>query len=343
MTDLSPTIVARSDQLNADDLIGSTRTVKVTKVLLREAAEQPVAIHYEGDDGKPYLPCKSMRRVMIAVWGRDGNAFVGQRMTLYRDDRVTFGKDAVGGIRISHMSGIDRDVTLALMVTRGQRKPYTVRPLAPEQRREGGGARNTATAVDLPAILAEGAAAAARGSAPLQAWWGRLSAAEKVAAKPSLDGKFKPIAARADAGAGEEEEPSFGDMPAVQSGQAAEPLGDAGEANPTTSPPNPSAEESSTSIGQEEAGQTPRGPPPPPNSSTDGHDEPSFDVVKWGERFRNELLGMTAAKAITDAWSDAKSKGLTAKLQHHDPDLFDALVQTKDERFDEIRRAGARG
>jgi hypothetical protein len=191
--DLRPTIVAKSDQLNADDLIGTSKTVRITAVRLRDAADQPIAIHYEGDDGKPYLPCKSMRRVMVAVWGDDGNAFVGQRMTLFRDDKVRFGADAVGGIRISHMSGIDREKTLALMVTRGQRKPYTVKPLPPEK---GGAPRQQD--VDLAAIIAEGKAAALQGSTSLSEWWGELNRAEKAAAKQTLDDELKATARRID-------------------------------------------------------------------------------------------------------------------------------------------------
>ncbi len=128
MTDLRKTIIPKSDQLNADDLIGTTKTIKVTKVSLA-AGDQPIAINYDGDGGKPYLPCKSMRRVMVNVWGCDGNEYVGRSMTLYRDDKVTFGGMAVGGIRISHMSHIDKDVTMALTATRANRKPYTVKPL----------------------------------------------------------------------------------------------------------------------------------------------------------------------------------------------------------------------
>lgn len=129
MTDLSHTIIAKSDQLNADDLIGGPRTIKVKKVLLRDTPDQPIAVHYEGGDGKPYLPCKSMRRAMVMVWGPDGNAFVGRSMTLYRDPSIRFGPDEVGGIRISHMSHIDKVKVLALTVKRGSRKPYEVKPL----------------------------------------------------------------------------------------------------------------------------------------------------------------------------------------------------------------------
>lgn len=129
MTDLRHTIAPKSDQLNADDLIGLTRTVRVTKVSLCAEPDQPIAVNFEGDNGKPYKPCKSMRRVLVNVWGPDGNAFVGRSMTLYRDDGVKFGGLEVGGIRISHMSHIDKPVTMALTATRAQRRPYTVHPL----------------------------------------------------------------------------------------------------------------------------------------------------------------------------------------------------------------------
>jgi len=135
MTDLRPTIIPRSDQINADDLLGLARTIKVTKVSLCAEPDQPIAFNFEGDNGKPFKPCKSMRRVLVNVWGSDGNAYAGRSMTLYRDDSVRFGGLEVGGIRISHMSNIEKPVTMALTATRASRKPYTVKPLtAPEAR-----------------------------------------------------------------------------------------------------------------------------------------------------------------------------------------------------------------
>ena len=129
MTDLTSTITPKSDQLNADDLIPGPRTITITGVA-KSASEQPVAVHFEGDDGKPWKPCKSMRRVMVLLWGANAAAFAGRRMTLYRDPEVKFGGQKVGGIRISHMSHIDGEKTFALTETRASRKPYTVRPLA---------------------------------------------------------------------------------------------------------------------------------------------------------------------------------------------------------------------
>ena len=130
--DISATVAPKSDQLNADDLIVGPRTILITAVKARASTgqgDQPVAVHFEGDNGKPYLPCKSMRRVLLYVWGSNGNAYVGRSMTLFRDESVVFGGAAVGGIRISHMSEMQRSVTLSLTASKASRKPYVVQPL----------------------------------------------------------------------------------------------------------------------------------------------------------------------------------------------------------------------
>jgi hypothetical protein len=126
---LAETITPKSDQLNADDLISGPVTIKVTAIKGSNEPQQPVSIHYEGDNGKPYKPCKSMRRVLVSAWGANGLDYVGRSMTLYRDDSVLFGGIAVGGIRISHLSHIEKDLTLALTVSRASRKPYSVKRL----------------------------------------------------------------------------------------------------------------------------------------------------------------------------------------------------------------------
>jgi hypothetical protein len=127
--DISATIAPKSDQLNADDLIGGPVTVTITGVS-RGTPDQPVNITTaEFGDGRPYKPCKSMRRVMVAAWGADASTYAGRRMTLYRDGAVRFGGQETGGIRISHMSDIEHKLTIAMTVTRGKRAPYSVEPL----------------------------------------------------------------------------------------------------------------------------------------------------------------------------------------------------------------------
>lgn len=130
MTDVGLTIAPKSDQLNSDDLIQGPMTIKITKVAGNEGTpEQPINIFFEGDNGKPYRPCKSMRRVLVTIWGRDGAEYVGRSMTLYRDPEVMFGGMKVGGTRISHMSDMTKEITMALTATRANRKPFTVKPL----------------------------------------------------------------------------------------------------------------------------------------------------------------------------------------------------------------------
>jgi hypothetical protein len=128
---LTNTIIPKSDQLNADDLIACPRTIRITAVEAG-SAEQPVNIRYDGDNGRPYKPGKSMRRVLVALYGSEGAAYVGKRLTIYNDPSITFGPDATGGIRISHASDITGPLEIALTVKRGKRKPFRVEPLADE-------------------------------------------------------------------------------------------------------------------------------------------------------------------------------------------------------------------
>lgn len=128
MNDLSFTIKPKSDQLNADDLLAEPITVTVQAVNVYESPDQPVSVVI-GNGYQPYKPCKSMRRLMIAVWGKHDSDWIGQSMTLFNDPSVTWAGAAVGGIRISHMTGLTKPFSVALTATRGKRKPYTVEPL----------------------------------------------------------------------------------------------------------------------------------------------------------------------------------------------------------------------
>ena len=129
VTNLRDTILAKSDQLNADDIIGTGITITVTAVKRGDSAEQPVVIHYNGDNGRPYKPCKTMRRVLIAGWGENGAAWIGRSMTLYNDPSVKFGGVAVGGIRISHMTDIGNGISMATNASKGKKKEVIIQPL----------------------------------------------------------------------------------------------------------------------------------------------------------------------------------------------------------------------
>ena len=121
----------RSDQINAEDFLGGPRTYTITGV--REGtAEQKYDIGLEGEQ-RVWRPPLTVLRTLIKCWQSDDSAdWIGKRVTLYCDEKVTFGKDTVGGIRVSHVSGIDKPATVSVTATRGRRVKVTVQPLADE-------------------------------------------------------------------------------------------------------------------------------------------------------------------------------------------------------------------
>jgi hypothetical protein len=126
--DITDTLAPKSDQLNADDLI-HPRTATVVEVR-KGTPEQPVEIVLDAyGPGRPFKPSKTVRRVLAAAWGTNADVYAGRSMTLYNDPTVRFGGVATGGIRVSHLSHIDKSLTLALTTTRGKRAPVTIQPL----------------------------------------------------------------------------------------------------------------------------------------------------------------------------------------------------------------------
>lgn len=135
INDLSDTIEAKSDQLNADDLAGSTKTIKVTGVVRYSDKGIPAFhIDYEGGAGRPFKPCKSVRRVIMFAWGKDGSQWIGRSMTLYCDPAVIYAGKEVGGIRVSHMSDIEKRISIKLTEKRGSKKEVFIDILEPTEK-----------------------------------------------------------------------------------------------------------------------------------------------------------------------------------------------------------------
>lgn len=123
----------RSDQLNAEDFIGSPHDYTVDHVTTG-SAEQKYDIHLVGEK-RVWRPPLTVLRLLVAAWGDDAKVWAGRRVRLYRDPEIAFGRDKVGGIRVSHVSHIDRPITERLTTTRGKRSPFTVEPLPDEAAR----------------------------------------------------------------------------------------------------------------------------------------------------------------------------------------------------------------
>ena len=128
--DISDTILAKSDQLNADDLISAPRRIKITKVSKGDA-ENPVIVNYEGDTGRPFKPCKTVRRILAAAWGVDSSAWEGQEALLYRDPTVVYAGKEWGGIRVKALSNIPKKMIISLAKTRGKKVEHVIDILEP--------------------------------------------------------------------------------------------------------------------------------------------------------------------------------------------------------------------
>jgi len=198
MMDMSQVIQPKSDQINADDLIAGPITVTIDAVNINPGTEQPVSMRLKGMS-KVYRPCKSMSRVMVQAWGADASKYVGRSMTLYRDPKVKWGGLEVGGIRISHMTGLDSAITMMLTQTQKQRAPFKVQPLAAPQSQQQ--APEPKNALELCE------AAARKGTAEFRAWWGSDEGKScRATAQANID-RLKQLASDADGPADEDGPP----------------------------------------------------------------------------------------------------------------------------------------
>lgn len=130
---MNSAIIPKSDQLNYDDFIGKkSMVIKVAKVQIG-TGEQKVSIFYEGDNGKPWKPCKSMCRVLVHCWGNDSKQYAGRSIELYGDSKVKWAGMEVGGIRISALSDIAEKQTIQLTSAKGKRNIFVVEKLEQEK------------------------------------------------------------------------------------------------------------------------------------------------------------------------------------------------------------------
>jgi hypothetical protein len=117
-----------------------------------------------------------MARVLVAAWGANSKAYIGKSLTLFRDASVKWAGMEVGGIRISHMSDIGGTQTIPITVTRGNKKPYLVKPLA--------ATTATATAItqeEIATLKEEAVESADAGTDTLKAFWTGLGAVKQKA------------------------------------------------------------------------------------------------------------------------------------------------------------------
>ena len=199
--DITPYIKAKSDRLNADDLVGGDITVQIVGVR-KVSGEQPIQIQISGGH-MPWHPSKTALRVLSAkeAWGTDASTWVGRWIRLYRDATVKWAGAAVGGIRIRAMSHIAAPFSLSLAESQKSKKIERVLVLAPNEYATTG----KATA-SLDALLSDAGLTpddvdrwgASKGLAPLATWRDneRAALAVDLASKPALMDEIRNVTAK---------------------------------------------------------------------------------------------------------------------------------------------------
>lgn len=126
--DITDALAPKSDQLDAVDLLGSPPQVFTITDVGEGNAEQPVNIRL-AEFPRVWRPSKGMLRVMAHSWGKETPVWVGRQVELYTDPDVMFGKDRVGGVRISRLSHITKRTSVPMIVGRGKSGSWNVDPL----------------------------------------------------------------------------------------------------------------------------------------------------------------------------------------------------------------------
>jgi hypothetical protein len=134
MLDVSSTILSKSDQLNASDLIGNEMILTVSGVHLVSSPDQPMIINYIDDDGRPYKPCKSMRRVLVGLWGKDASQWIGRSVGVYNEPSVKWAGKEEGGVRIKSMSHIEKNKSVTTSESKHKKTTYLISVLQVEQK-----------------------------------------------------------------------------------------------------------------------------------------------------------------------------------------------------------------
>lgn len=126
--DFSSTTQAKSDQMNAVDLVGGPVAYRITNIKMTGSPDQPVSISVDGHR-QPWKPSKTFRRVMLLLWPETSpEEWIGRDVVLWCDPEIKFAGEKVGGIAISHASHINERKVFTLAESKGKRKTIIVEP-----------------------------------------------------------------------------------------------------------------------------------------------------------------------------------------------------------------------
>ena len=127
--DISKTLLAKSDRLNAADLSGAPIVATIENVRQGDGTK-PVIIDLVGMNGRPWIPSLGMRRIIAKAWGPETNDWIGRLVKLVNNPEVVYAGQAVGGVEIIALSHIEKAFTVPKRVSQKKTVPHHVEVLA---------------------------------------------------------------------------------------------------------------------------------------------------------------------------------------------------------------------
>jgi hypothetical protein len=140
MADISMAMQAKSDQLNAVDIMGCEPVITIREVKVNlNAQAQKVWVYYHGDNNRPWKPSVGMTRFLAANWGTESDNWIGKSVKIFMEPTVIYAGKEVGGVHIRAMSDInERGFRGTLVINKQKRVPFHIeyldmsRPQYPE-------------------------------------------------------------------------------------------------------------------------------------------------------------------------------------------------------------------
>lgn len=129
MVDISQSLLAKSDQLNAADLIDPI-AIQIDKVNYDPDRVQPLWIYYNKLEN-PWKPSKGMRKIIAsdAILGLETDNWTGARLRIFRESSVKYAGKAVGGVEISEFDGITSKKSFPVRTAKMGTKAIDINPL----------------------------------------------------------------------------------------------------------------------------------------------------------------------------------------------------------------------
>jgi hypothetical protein len=132
--DITDALAPVSDQLDAIELAAPRTFTIDTGSRLGQREGKTVAEIRLVDFPRVWRPSKGMLDALVGAWKTtDATQWVGHSLTLYNDTEVMFGREKTGGVRVSHVSHIDKPMTVTIRAGSGRTKPWRLQPLPDAQ------------------------------------------------------------------------------------------------------------------------------------------------------------------------------------------------------------------